>query len=120
MLQRTYTEFQSAIKYTAALRTRGKSNKCASLYRIPGYRIFASHSGPANLFTPLITPVNASKDIGETIYAVSDCYQLHSGNTGTTNFKKLRLFLLHPGLLDFGGPQRTRKPFHAPYKTCIC
>ena len=178
-MKRLYTEFQSAINYTAATRTRGNSKKCASLYRIPGHRNFAAHSGPANLSTPPITPVKASRAAAETIYVVSDCYQSHSGNTVTRNFKKIRLFLtkpglpdfaahggpanlstplithvyasrevaksiygvldcyqlrsghrdtmifkemsfflLNPGLLEFGGPQRTRKPFHAAYKTC--
>ena len=179
--QRPYTQFQTAINYTVAIRARRISKNCAFFYCIPGYWNLAAHSGHANRFMPLIrpviaskdrketiywvsecyqlhsgntdtrnfkkvrlivqnpglpdfaahsgppnlsmfliTPANASRNASKTIYAVSDCYQLHSGNTGTTNFKKLRLFLLHPGLLEFGGPQRTRKPFHAPYKTCKC
>ena len=177
MLQRLHTKFWTAINYTAATRLRGISNKCASLYRIPGYGIFAAHSGPANISMPLIKPVYASRDVAETIYGVSDCYQLHSGNTDTRNFTKFHLFLTkprlpdlaahsgpanistplitpvyasidvaesiygvlgcyqlrighrdtmmfkemslfpsNPGLLECGGPQRTRKPFHAPIR----
>ena len=120
IMKRIYTEFQSAINYTAATRTRGISNMCASLYRIPGYGNFAAHSRPANISTPLITAVYASRDVAESIYGVLDCYQLRSSHTVTRNFKKMRLFPTNPGLLEFGGLQRTRKMFHAPYKTCNC
>ena len=118
MLQRSYAQFQTAINYTAATRARRISKNCAFFYCIPGYWNLAAHSGPANCFMSLITPVNASRDAAKTTYVVSDCYQLRSGHTVTRNLKKMRPFLTSPGLLEFGGPQRTRKAFHAPYKTC--
>ena len=120
ILQRPYSQFQTAINYTAATRAGRTSKNCAFFYCIPGYLNLAAHSGPAKRFMPLIRPVIACRDSAKTIYAVSDCYQLHSGNTVTRNFKKMRLFLTKPGLPAFCGPQRTRKPFHAPYKTRIC
>ena len=100
--------------------TRNFKRNCAFFRRIPDYWNLAAHSGPANYFTPFIRPVIASRDIAEAIYGVSDSLQLRRGNMDTRNFKKLRLFLRNLGLLEFGGPQRTGKPFNAPYKTCNC
>ena len=119
-MQRPYTQFETAINYTAATRARRISKNCAFFYCIPGYWNLAAHSGPANCFMPLIRPVIASRYYGETIYWVSDCYQLRSGHTVTSNFKKIRPFPTNPQLLEFSRPQRTTKPFHGPYNTCNC
>ena len=66
---------------------------------------------------PLIRPVNASRDAAENIYRVADCYQLHSGNTETRNFKKNQLFLTKPGLPDLAahsGPANRSMPLIRP------
>ena len=112
-MERHYTEFQIAINYTAATRARRISKNCVFSYCIPGYWNLAAHSGPANHSMPLIRPVNASRDVAKTIYGVSDCYQLHSGNTDTRNFKKIHLFLTKPGLPDLAahsGPANRSMP----------
>ena len=157
MLRRPYTEIQTAINYTAAAPTREISKKLRIFPKNPGLLEFGRPRRTRKCFHVIYRTVIASRDVAKTIYGVSDCYQLHSGNMDTSNFKKLRLFKrilrdlaktkngvsdcyqLHsgstdtrnfkkklrlfrknPGLLEFARPQRTRKPFHALYKTCSC
>ena len=98
--------------------TRNFKN-CSFSQRIRGYWNLAAHSGPPNNSTLFVRPASSSRVVLETIYGVSDCFQLRSGNMDTRNFKKRRLFLTNPVLLEFGGPRRTRKSFHVIYKTVI-
>ena len=120
MPQRPYTQFQTAINYTAATRARRISKNCAFFYCIPGYWILAAHSGPAKRFMPLIKPVIASRDSAETIYGVSDCYQLRSGHTVTSNFKKKSPFSNESPVTGIWPPTADPKPFQAPYNTRNC
>jgi len=65
-------------------------------------------------------PRNEKKEVGETIYGVSDRYQLNSGNTDSRNFKKLRLVIPNSGLPEFGDPQATRTTFEDLCKAFNC
>ena len=80
------------------------------------YWNLAAHSGPANHSTSFIRPVIAIRDVAETIYGNSDCYQLHRGNMDTRNFKKIAPFSneLYWNLAAHSGPPNLSTSFIRP------
>ena len=82
------------------------------------YWNLAAHSGPANHSTSFIRPVIAIRDVAETKYGTSDCYQLHSGSTDTRNFKRNCAFFRripdYWNLAAHSGPANYFTPFIRP------
>ena len=92
MLQRPYTEFQTAFNCAAATWTREISKKRRLFLTNPVLLEFGGPCRTRKSFHVIYKTVIASRDVAEAIYGVLDCFQLRSGNMDTSNFKKLRLF----------------------------
>ena len=72
MLQRPYTEFQTAINYTAAAPTLEISKKLPLFRKNPGLLEFGRPQRTRKTFHALRMTLIASRDVAEAIYGVSD------------------------------------------------